>query len=179
MNPSFDPTRRTFVQLGLAALACTTVTPTMGALPEWTKGTRSLALRNLHTDERLHVDYWRAGAYNPSALAQINHVLRDHIAEEARAMDVRLIDILHNLQTELGTEAPLEIISGYRVLQPEDTAHGSYHALGKAVDIAVSGTPLSKLHRSAMALRAGGVTFYPDAHFVHLDVGLPKAAMLA
>src|SRR5262245_19973889 len=93
----YDPSRRDFVRLGLTALACSVATPALAAVPRF-KGLRALAFHNLHTDERLHVDYWRDGKYNPGALAKINHVLRDHYSGDVHPMDVRLIDLVHDLQ---------------------------------------------------------------------------------
>jgi uncharacterized protein YcbK (DUF882 family) len=42
---------------------------------------------------------------------------------------------------------------------------------GKAVDINVAGVRVSALRRAATALRAGGVGYYPNSGFVHVDVG--------
>jgi uncharacterized protein YcbK (DUF882 family) len=42
---------------------------------------------------------------------------------------------------------------------------------GKAVDIRVPGFNLSRLRRAAIELQAGGVGTYPNASFLHLDVG--------
>jgi len=36
-------------------------------------GVRALAFHNLHTDERLHVQYWHNGQYDRQAWLQINH----------------------------------------------------------------------------------------------------------
>ena len=35
----------------------------------------------------------------------------------------------------------------------------------------MEGVDLSRLHRAALSLRAGGVGFYPNSGFVHVDVG--------
>jgi uncharacterized protein YcbK (DUF882 family) len=40
-----------------------------------------------------------------------------------------------------------------------------------AVDIRVPGRPLRTVCAAAEALRAGGVGYYPDSDFVHVDVG--------
>jgi uncharacterized protein YcbK (DUF882 family) len=42
---------------------------------------------------------------------------------------------------------------------------------GEAIDISLPGTDLSKLRTAALALKGGGVGYYPDSNFVHLDVG--------
>ena len=40
-------------------------------------GARKLSLDNLHTGEKLTVDYWIEGQYQPEALAEVNRLLRD------------------------------------------------------------------------------------------------------
>jgi uncharacterized protein YcbK (DUF882 family) len=43
--------------------------------------------------------------------------------------------------------------------------------LGKAADIRLPGYSLSQLRRSAVDLKGGGVGYYPDSDFIHVDVG--------
>src|SRR5580704_18138345 len=113
MDSFVDHTRRHFMRFGLIALACATASPALAALPRF-KGLRTLAFHNLHTDERLHVDYWRDGKYDRAALGKIDHVLRDHYSGDVHPMDVRLMDLLHDLQDKLGNHGSIEVISGYR-----------------------------------------------------------------
>ena len=47
----------------------------------------------------------------------------------------------------------------------------SLHVAGMAIDIRVPGRPLGAVRDAAKALRAGGVGYYPDSDFVHVDVG--------
>jgi murein L,D-transpeptidase YcbB/YkuD len=44
------------------------------------------------------------------------------------------------------------------------------HPRGMAVDLRVPGRPLPRLRAAALALQRGGVGYYPDSDFVHLDV---------
>jgi uncharacterized protein YcbK (DUF882 family) len=37
--------------------------------------------------------------------------------------------------------------------------------------VRIPGKDLAKLHRVAMAEKGGGVGYYPDSQFVHMDVG--------
>lgn len=178
MNKSFDHIRRQFVGLGLSALACTVALPAMAAVPRL-KAVKSLAFHNLHTDERLHVDYWRDGKYNPAAFAKINHVLRDHYSGDVHPMNPRLIELLHDLQVKLGHQGTIEVISGYRspktnlhlAEMSDGVARRSYHTQGMAIDLRMPGTSLVKIHHTALAMKRGGVGFYPDSQFVHVDVG--------
>jgi uncharacterized protein YcbK (DUF882 family) len=45
------------------------------------------------------------------------------------------------------------------------------HLTGEAIDIRLPGRDLKDLHRGALALRRGGVGYYPHSDFVHVDIG--------
>jgi uncharacterized protein YcbK (DUF882 family) len=105
--------------------------------------------------------------------------LRDHRTGEAAQIDRRLLDLLHNLVTALNAAEPIQIISGFRSAQTNallasassGVARKSLHMQGKAVDIRIPGVRLAVLREAAMSLRGGGVGFYPQSRFVHVDVG--------
>jgi uncharacterized protein YcbK (DUF882 family) len=178
MNLPHIVSRRSFVRFGLTALACGVASPALAALPN-PKGLRAIAFHNLHTDEKLHVDYWRNGKYDRAAMSRINHILRDYRTGDVHPMDPRLIDLLHDLQNRLGNHGRIEIISGYRSPKTnmylaslsDGVAKNSYHLRGMATDIRIQGVPLSQIHSTAMAMDRGGVGYYPDSEFVHVDVG--------
>jgi uncharacterized protein YcbK (DUF882 family) len=144
-------------------------------------GARRLAFDNLHTGERLSLEYWTQGAYVPAALASINHLLRDFRTGDVHAMEPRLLDLLNLLQTRLETNAPFAVISGYRspatntalraLHRHSGVASKSLHMQGMAIDIRVPGRALETVHKAALTLRAGGVGYYPQSDFVHVDVG--------
>ena len=46
---------------------------------------------------------------------------------------------------------------------------------GKAVDIRIPGRDLRTLRNAALSLRGGGVGFYPQSQFVHVDIGRVRA----
>jgi uncharacterized protein YcbK (DUF882 family) len=50
-------------------------------------------------------------------------------------------------------------------------AVNSLHMQGQAADISLPGRPLRKVHEMALAMELGGVGFYPDSNFVHVDTG--------
>jgi uncharacterized protein YcbK (DUF882 family) len=143
---------------------------------------RSLSFFHTHTGERLRVAYAAGESYRPGALEEINHLLRDFRVNEERPIDPRLLDLLHELNGVLETGQPFHVISGYRspvtnaMLRERGGAHTgvasrSLHMDGKAIDIRVPGVKLAHLHGAARSLKVGGVGFYPDLNFVHVDVG--------
>jgi uncharacterized protein YcbK (DUF882 family) len=179
MSTFFDGTRRHFLRLGLTAIACAgTTTPAFAFLAR-PLGTRAIAFHNLHTDERLRTTYWRDGKYDMAGMAQIDHILRDHYSGDVFSMNPRLIDLLFDLQGRLGNEGPIEIISGYRspktnsmlARMSDGVARNSFHTKGMAIDIRMQNTPLPQIHNVALMMRRGGVGYYPDSQFVHVDVG--------
>jgi uncharacterized protein YcbK (DUF882 family) len=140
---------------------------------------RELSFASLHTGEKLTAAYWHDGAYDREALAAIDRVLRDHRTGESTAIDRRLLDLLHALRAKLDTREPFEVISGYRSPATNamliSTGHGvakkSLHMQGMAIDLRVPGRRLASVRKAAIALRRGGVGYYPASDFVHVDVG--------
>lgn len=139
-----------------------------------------LSLFNTHNEERLTVTYRTASdGYDPGALAALNRILRCRYTGEAAEMDPRVIEYLNLLDKELGGGNEIHIISGYR--SPEynrllrsaghRVAKSSLHLKGRAIDISLPGVNLGKVRQTALALRMGGVGYYPGAGFVHLDSG--------
>ena len=50
-------------------------------------------------------------------------------------------------------------------------ARRSQHLLGKAIDVRLDDIELQKLRDTAIEMQRGGVGYYPQPNFVHLDVG--------
>jgi len=140
---------------------------------------RSLSFNNLHTGERVSVDYWTGGAYVPDALACIDKVLRDFRTGDVHPIEPKLLDVLSLVRQRLESGAPLEVISGYRSPKTNamlhETSSGvaskSLHMDGMAIDVRIAGCALSDLRKAALSLRGGGVGYYPKDNFVHVDVG--------
>lgn len=140
---------------------------------------RSLAFYNTHTGEQLRAVYWEQGSYLEDSLGEINHILRDHLTNEIKNIDTGLLDLLFAIRNELETQQPFHVISGYRspdtnaFLRAHSTgvAEHSLHLVGQAIDIRTPGRDLRVLHKTAVALKGGGVGYYPKSDFVHVDVG--------
>jgi uncharacterized protein YcbK (DUF882 family) len=164
--------------MSATALAAGLVCPGLHARGE-PAGPRSLVFVNLHTGEELAADYWRDGRYDSGALSRIDHILRDHRADEATSMNRDLLDLLHRLKSSLGGDVPFHVISGYRSPQTNQAlrkhsngvAKRSLHMQGKAIDIRIPDVKTGALYEAALALQGGGVGLYRKSGFIHLDVG--------
>ena len=174
-NPDLD--RRRFLCWGMAAAAAALPMPAWALALGTAK--RRLSFVNLHTDEKLTALYWANGAYQDSAIKDINHVLRDFRSGDVHAIDLRLLDLLYTLQHKVNSQSAFQVISGYRspatnaklAALSDGVARRSYHMKGMAIDIALTDRTLPALHQAALLLKAGGVGFYPKPGFVHVDVG--------
>jgi uncharacterized protein YcbK (DUF882 family) len=145
-----------------------------------TLNVRTLAFDCVNLGEHLNpVDYWVDGKYVPQALAEIDKALRDFVSDEVFPIEPKLLDVLHHLGRTLETDCRFELISGYRspktnaLLRQRDpaVAERSLHMRGIAADVALASRPLGKLHEAALAMRIGGVGYYPDSNFIHVDIG--------
>jgi uncharacterized protein YcbK (DUF882 family) len=173
-----DHRRRRFLAAGSATLLCAMSQPALGVIAG-TQSSKALRFNNLHTGEKLEIDYWANGEYVAGALSQIDYLLRDFRNGEIHAIDPKLLDLLHMINARLDTNAPFEVISGYRSPATNAMLHEasagvaakSLHMQGMAIDIRIPDRSLADLHATAMSLRAGGVGYYPQPDFVHVDVG--------
>lgn len=140
---------------------------------------RCIGFRNLHTDERLEVEYFRNGEYVPEAFSAIEGCLRDFRTGERHAIDAHLMDYLTDVARALGVDASFSVISGYRSPQTNaalrerssGVAQHSLHMDGRAIDVRLAGVDCARLAAHALDLRRGGVGYYRASDFVHLDAG--------
>jgi uncharacterized protein YcbK (DUF882 family) len=94
-------------------------------------------------------------------------------------MNTDLLNLLYVISRDLDTADPFHIISGYRSpstnrmmrKKSKGVSRNSYHMFGKAIDVCLPDIRLDKLRRAAVRLEAGGVGYYPDSEFVHVDIG--------
>ncbi|MGH1350403.1 MAG: DUF882 domain-containing protein [Methyloligellaceae bacterium] len=142
---------------------------------------RTISIYNIHTKVTLKVKYKENGKYIPEALKKINFVMGDWRRKESTKMDPKLIDLMWEVHTELGSKRPIYLISGYRSLKTNNLlrktrggqAKKSRHILGKAADVHFPDISVRDLRNSAMIKQVGGVGYYPTSAipFVHLDTG--------
>jgi len=140
---------------------------------------RELAFVHTHTGEKLSIVYAEGGRYVPAALTAIDRLLRDHRTGDIHSIDPKLLDQLTDLATATGGDRPYEVICGYRCpatnAMLREHSHGvaqaSLHLSGQAIDVRLPGVPLDRLRDAAIAMGAGGVGYYHQSDFVHLDTG--------
>ena len=165
------------IVLSLAAPLGQTLEPATTPAPEY-----RLRFYHTHTNERLDIIYRRGDTYLPEALAELDHYLRDHRTGEVHHFDPRLFDLLHDLTASLDDAGgEIDVICGYRTPWSNEflrtrsahtgVAQHSLHMQAEAIDIRLAGIPTSAVRDAALRLQRGGVGYYRDSDFVHVDVG--------
>jgi uncharacterized protein YcbK (DUF882 family) len=142
-------------------------------------GVKRIGLRNVHTGEKLDVEFFRSGEYLPGSLAAIQVLLRDFRNGEQHAIDPQLLDYLYDVARSLRVEPVFGVISGYRSPQTNErlresgsgVARHSLHLEGRAIDVRLAGVDCAELAGRALELARGGVGYYRRSDFVHLDTG--------
>ena len=140
---------------------------------------RTISFYHIHTKETLTIQYKKDGRFVPDAMKKINWILRDWRKDQATTMDPNTVDIIWEMHRELGSQQPVNIISGYRSPATNEMlrktrggqAKQSQHMTGKAIDISFPDVPLRRMRYSAMIRERGGVGYYPTSGipFVHVD----------
>ena len=144
---------------------------------------KTLKLYNTHTDETLIAAFEENGETMLGNLHLFDFLLRDHRQNEMRGMDPQLFSQLHELQTRLGVRSTIEVISGYRSPKTNamlrrtssGVAKKSFHTIGRAIDIRISGVKTTQVRDTAIKMNLGGVGYYSGSDFVHLDTGPVRA----
>ena len=148
-----------------------------------TAGPNQLSFYHIHTAEKLTITYREKGVVVPDALVEINHYLRDFRTDQTHVIDVALLDKLHELYTTFDARGNFEVISGYRsphtneVLRHATTgvAEHSLHIEGRAIDVRLTSAKTTALRDAALAMKSGGVGYYADSNFVHIDTGKTRS----
>jgi uncharacterized protein YcbK (DUF882 family) len=113
----------------------------------------------------------------PSAIEKINIFLRSP-DNQSHPIDIQLLDLVDAIQDHFN-EPVIEIISAYRSPNYnrglKDTGHNvaneSLHMHGKAMDIHLDTVTEDAVRDYAQSLGIGGVGWYPQNDFVHVDLG--------
>ncbi len=108
----------------------------------------------------------------------VNRFLRCHFTNDKATMDAALFGVL--LRAAKHFKSPrVEIVSGFRapkynlILRKKGrrVARKSEHTFGNAVDFRLPGVTTERLRTWARRQKLGGVGYYRDDGFVHMDTG--------
>jgi len=164
----------------LAVMTCCTFPASSVVGPLSSEPEYRLRLFHTHTGERLDIIYRRGDRYVSEALTRLDEYLRDHRTGDVHRYDPRVFDLLHDLTAKLGQpDSEIDVVCGYRSPWSNEflRTHGhgvalhSLHMQAMAIDIRMPGVATSRLRDAALELHRGGVGYYAQSDFVHVDVG--------
>ena len=177
MNVKPNISRRRFLVTSAQAVTGLLICPPLTC---WAREPKEFPLSffHTHTEECLEILH-TPGHCSNAVQKKIKTFLRDSRTGDVHPIDPKLLDIICKIQTDTGSRGTIEIISGYRSPQTNNllghksssVAKKSLHMKGRAVDIRITDLPTRQLHKTATALRTGGVSYYAKSDFVHLDTG--------
>ncbi len=138
---------------------------------------RRLSLKNIHTGETFDGPFRDQIGPIPSAMVDLALFLRDHRENVSGPVYVETLDFLADVIENAG-QKHATVLSGYRTKKTNDmlatrifgVAEKSKHLEGRAIDITLDSN-LSPAAKIARKMARGGVGWYPDNHFIHLDSG--------
>lgn len=142
-------------------------------------GDGAVELHHAHLEEKIALRYRdQGGRYDPTALARIGHFFRSRTDNGLGQISLRLIELIDFAQDRCSAERVV-LVSGYR--SPErnselrtsgaGVAKASLHTQGMAADLQLVGCDLRELWLDLRQLRVGGVGYYEQDGFLHLDTG--------
>ena len=165
--------RRLFLSLLGAALA---ISPHTKAAPV-PVAPRRLRLANAHTGETFDGFYRDANGPIPTVMDELAVFLRDFHCGQKLPIDVAVLDFLGDVMDAAG-QTRATVLSAYRTRETNEmlarttfgVADNSQHIYGRAIDISLP-DKLEDAMEAARKMKRGGVGWYPQSHFIHLDSG--------
>jgi uncharacterized protein YcbK (DUF882 family) len=136
-----------------------------------------MRLFNVHTGETFEGIYRNEKGPIARVIDELCIFLRDHHSSEKTQIDVGVIDFLADVLDAVG-ETRATILSAYRTPETNallartafGVAENSQHIYGRALDLHL-GSRLRDAMLAARAMQRGGVGWYPQSGFVHIDTG--------
>jgi uncharacterized protein YcbK (DUF882 family) len=146
------------------------------------EGNGRLVMRHGYFDTTLDVRYRRPdGGYDRAALKQIEHFFRSREDNREAPVPLRLVELLSYIQDHYHPRQMI-LLSGFR--SPEfntelrnaggAVAQASLHTEAMAADIMFTGVDMGRLWHRLRDLDAGGVGYYRENKFLHIDTGPPR-----
>src|SRR5947208_12573278 len=165
-------------RLFLSLLAGAVTLPKLGhALPSAPPQPHRLNLNNPHTGETFSGIYRDDNGPIPRVMEDLSVFLRDFHSGEKIEIDVGVIDFLSGVMQAVG-QTSATILSAYRTAETNASlskthfgvAENSQHIYGRALDVHF-GDKLEHAMKTARAMQRGGVGWYPQSNFMHIDSG--------
>ena len=146
---------------------------------------RRLKLVNAHTGETFDGAYRDDQGPIARVMEELSVFLRDHYTGEKIDIGVGVIDFLADVMDAVGATRAT-ILSAYRTPETNamlarttfGVAENSQHLYGRALDVQLP-TRLEDAMKVAREMKRGGVGWYPQSGFFHLDSGPLRNWMLA
>src|SRR5216684_1431347 len=165
--------RRLFLALATGLLAAPGRARAMPTAPPL----RRLTLIHAHTGESFDGPYRDDLGPIAVAMEELSFFLRDHHSGERIAIDIGVIDFLAAVMDAVGATRAT-VLSAYRTRETNamlarttfGVADNSQHLYGRALDVHLPAR-LEDAMQAARAMKRGGVGWYPQSHFIHLDCG--------
>jgi len=165
--------RRLFLTLLGSALATPLQAKAVPAVP----APRRLQLTNAHTGETFSGFYRDENGPIATVMDELSVFLRDFHSGEKRPIDPAVLDFLGDVMDSVG-QTQATVLSAYRTRETNQmlarttfgVADNSQHIYGRALDISLS-AKLEDAMETARKMKRGGVGWYPQSHFIHLDSG--------
>ena len=171
--------RRKFLKLGLGLGGTALLSPNLFGKSNYHD--KVLHLHNVHTGESIKSTFWQKDDFVVSELQRLNYFLRDFRSMQVANMDINLFSLLYAIQQNMGgTKKPIDVISGYRSPWTNDflrkhhhegVAKKSYHLRAQAIDFNIKDKHLRDTLKIAKLMELGGVGYYPNSKFIHVDTG--------
>jgi len=158
----------------LATGVCVLLRRNAFALPS---GGRRLALKNAHTGETFNGAYRDATGPLPDAVSDLAVFLRDFHVDKTGPVDIGMLDFLAAVMAATN-QTRATVLSAFRTRETNErlkattfgVAEQSQHLYGRAIDVTFD-RDLGGAEHAALAMKRGGVGWYPRSHFIHLDSG--------
>jgi uncharacterized protein YcbK (DUF882 family) len=140
-------------------------------------GGRRLMLKNAHTGETFNGPYRDATGPLLTAVSDLAAFLRDFHVDKTGPVDIGMLDFLADVMAATN-QSSATVLSAFRTHETNErlkattfgVAEQSQHLYGRAIDVTFD-THLGGAQRAALAMKRGGVGWYPHSYFIHLDSG--------
>lgn len=143
---------------------------------------RSVKLYRVATNQAEDLVYYENGQLIYENYIKLCYLLRDVRANKIYSMDFQLLNLIratqYYLEYHYGYRDFWHVTSAYRTEETnsslEGAARNSMHLQGKAIDFVVPGIKSIYMGLIAKSYSAGGVGFYINKNFTHIDTGINR-----